>query len=375
MDTITHGITGALVAKSFVGERESRLATLAVTLGAVFPDSDVLARLFTSDPLARLEIHRGVTHSFLALPLWALLFGGLTCLWTRPRRWLLFSCLYGAGIALHILLDLITSYGTMIWAPWSKARVAWDLTFIIDLTFTGIVLLPQLAAWVYSTPRQAARRGCAAWLLLSLGWAAGAWASAALQIPLSPGTVVAASVVVAFLLWMPSLGGRGFRWRRAVYCRVGAAALAVYLLLCGIAHRTALARVEEFAKSSGAVIERLAALPAPPSPWWWSGLVQTPEGIYRLSIHLTETDLPAYRFFASAEKNLYLQKAEALTDVQTYLWFARFPWVTYRHENGFHVVEYRDIQFFWPPGRTPPFTLRVSLDGQGRVVSSVLLEP
>ena len=203
MDTITHGITGALVAKSFVGERESRLATLAVTLGAVFPDSDVLARLFTSDPLARLEIHRGVTHSFLVLPLWALLFGGLTCLRTRPRRWFLFSCLYGAGIALHILLDLITSYGTMIWDPWSKARVAWDLAFIIDLTFTGIVLLPQLAAWVYSTPRHAVRRGCAAWLLLSLVWAAGAWASAALQIPLFPRTVVAASVVVAFLLWIP----------------------------------------------------------------------------------------------------------------------------------------------------------------------------
>ena len=77
---------------------------------------------------------------------------------------------------------------------------------------------------------------------------------------------------------------------------------------------------------------------------------------------------------ANAEKNQYVEAAETLADVKTYLWFARFPWVTYRQVDGLHIIEYRDIQFFGPRrGNDPPFTLRVSLDGQGYVVSSSLL--
>ena len=376
MDTITHGIAGALVAKSFVPEQESRLATLALTFGAVFPDSDGFAQFFASSRLAWLETHRGVTHSFLMLPVWALLFGGLISPWTGRRRWLFFSGLFGVGIALHISLDLITSYGTMILAPWSRDRFALDLTFILDLILTAIVLLPQLLAWVFSTPDQAAHRGLLSWFSVSLVATGAAWLAAAFQLPLSAWAVIAALALIALLFCAPSLGGRGFRWSRVAYCRVGVASLAVYLILCGIAHRAALARVEAFVRSTGATVERLAALPAPPSLNWWSGLAQTPEGIYRVSIHLTDPTPPAYRFFPNAEGNIYLEKSKDLSDVQTFLWFARFPWVTYREENGFHVVEYRDLQFFGPRrGRALPFTLRVALDNQGRVVSSGMLQP
>lgn len=379
MDTITHGITGALIAKSFAPEkpaREDRLVILAVTLGAVFPDSDAFAGLFAANPLARLEIHRGLTHSFVALPAFALLFGFLTCLWTRQKRWVFFSSLYALGIASHIVLDVITSYGTMIWAPLSNARVAGDLTFIIDLVFTAMVLLPQVAAWIYSNPSRALRRGSAAWLLLTLGGFLAAGVAASLELPFSPRAALLASVGFAILLGVPSWGGYGFRWKRAAYSRVGIGALAVYLLLCHVAHRAALARVEAFAQGAGATVERLAALPSPPSPWWWSGLVQTPEGIYRISIHLGESTAPPSRFFASAGKNPYVEKAETLEDVKTYLWFARFPWVTYRPENGFHIIEYRDIQFFWQrPSSNSPFTLRIALDDQGNVIRSALLGP
>lgn len=376
VDTITHGIAGALVAKSFVPERESRLATLALTFGAVFPDSDGFAQFFASSRLAWLETHRGVTHSFLMLPVWALLFGGLVSPWTGRRRWLLFSGLCGLGIALHISLDLITSYGTMILSPWRRDRFALDITFILDLILTAIVLLPQLLAWVYSHRDQAAHRGLIAWFSVSLMGAGAAWLAAAVQLPLSAWAVIVALAMIALLFWAPSLGGWGFRWSRAGYCRVGVAALAVYLILCGIAHRAALTRVEAFVRSTGATAERLAALPAPPSLNWWSGLAETPEGIYRLSIHLTDPTPPAYRFFPNPGPNSYVEKSKSLTDVQTFLWFARFPWVTYRQENGFHVLEYTDLQFYGPPrGRANPFTFRVAIDNQGRVVSSGMLQP
>src|SRR3990172_10867756 len=276
---------------------------LAVTFGGVFPDSGGFAQFFADSRLSWLETHRGVTHSFLMLPVWALLLGCLTSPpWKGRRQWLLFSCLYGIGIALHIGLDLITSYGTMILAPWSRDRFAWDLTFIVDLTLTAIVLLPQLLAWVYATPAQAARRGWIAWISVSLLGAAGVWLAAGLQLPLSAWAVVTASALMGLLLWAPSAGGRGFRWSRAAFCRVGVATLAVYLILCGVAHRAALARVEAFVRSTGAAVERVAALPAPPSLSSWSGLAQTPAGIYRISFRLTDPAPPSYRFFSTPRR-------------------------------------------------------------------------
>ncbi len=247
MDTITHGITGALVAKAFLSERHGRIATAAVTLGAVFPDSDTFASLLTSGELFRLESHRGITHSLLALPAFALLLGVLSCLLIRQRKWLLLTCFYGIGIAVHIVLDLITSYGTMIWTPVSNTRAAWDITFIIDFVLTAIVLLPQLAAWVYSKPAAAWRRGLGVWLCLSLAGVGVAQFAAVMGVPLSAWTAPAASLLIGALLVAPSLRDRGFQWRRSRFCRVGVAGLAVYLGLCWVAHRASLASVLVFA--------------------------------------------------------------------------------------------------------------------------------
>ena len=52
MDPITHGIAGSLLGKSLFTKREGRIATFACTLGAVFPDVDIFAELFSRDPLS-----------------------------------------------------------------------------------------------------------------------------------------------------------------------------------------------------------------------------------------------------------------------------------------------------------------------------------
>jgi membrane-bound metal-dependent hydrolase YbcI (DUF457 family) len=377
VDTITHGIAGALLAKAFVSEGEGRVAAMAVTVGSVFPDSDTFVNFFYRDRIAFLEIHRGITHSLVALPAFALLLGGLTTLWIGQRRkWLLFSGLFGIGIGLHILMDVITSFGTMVWLPLNRTRVTWDMVFIIDVVLTSIVLLPQLTAWVYSDRERARQRGYGVWLCMTLAGIAVAWLASWQQVPVSGRTVATASALIAAVLWLPSLGGRGFQWPRSKYCRVGVAALAIYLGLCAIAHQAALRRVEEYAKLSGVTVERLAALPAPPSLLRWYGLVQSPQGIYRGSINLTDFSLAAYRFFPNAEDNRYLQTAESLADAKVFLWFARFPWVTYQQLGNLHVVEIRDVQFFLPSrGERSTFTFRVSLDSQGHILSSDLLRP
>jgi len=262
----------------------------------------------------------------------------------------------------------------MILSPWSRDRFAWDITFFVDLLLTTAVLLPQLLAWIYSTREQAARRGLIAWVSVTLAGAAVAWLAAALQLPLPPSDVIAGSALVAVLFLAPSLSGWGFRVPRAAYCRVGIAALVLYLGFCALAHQQALARVDDFARSVGADVERRAALPAPPSLRWWSGLIETPTGIYRVSLHLADPNPPAYRFFPNAAKNFYLEKAASHAGVQTFLWFARFPWITYREENDFHIVEYTDLQFVGARrDRNFPWTFRVSLDHAGQVVSFGLL--
>ena len=114
---------------------------------AAFPDSDVLVSAFSS--FAYLLHHRGVTHSFLMMPLWALLLAGLAALcFRRQSAWRTYAGVAALGVVAHILGDLITNYGTMIYAPFSDERIAWGTTFIIDLWFSGIILA-GLAASLY----------------------------------------------------------------------------------------------------------------------------------------------------------------------------------------------------------------------------------
>ncbi len=102
-------------------------------------------------PVEYLLSHRGVTHSLILLPAWALLYSWILAkLLREPGGW---RALYGVtalALLVHILGDLITSFGTMIFAPFSGWRAALGTTFIIDLWFSGIILAGlAFSAWFY----------------------------------------------------------------------------------------------------------------------------------------------------------------------------------------------------------------------------------
>ncbi|MGA7552183.1 MAG: metal-dependent hydrolase, partial [Candidatus Acidiferrales bacterium] len=181
MDTITHGIVGGLLGKGFFSERSGRVATFAAVAGAMFPDTDVVEEIFSRDPLAIVRYHRGITHSFLALPFFAAIltwitragfgvlkkkFKGLSDI--ESPSWGILFVIYAIAIASHIILDAMTSFGTRIWDPLSQERVAWDLLFIIDFGFTAIALLPQVVAWIYADRAKARTRALAMWVLFTL---------------------------------------------------------------------------------------------------------------------------------------------------------------------------------------------------------------
>ena len=129
---------------------------VAGAIAAAFPDGDFVMSLGSS--IGYLLHHRGITHSVLMLPLWAVLLGWLMAFATKkPSAWRYYTLICGLGVGIHILGDVITSFGTMLLAPLSDARFELGTTFIIDLLLSGILLagLGVSAVW-----RRLTHTGC-----------------------------------------------------------------------------------------------------------------------------------------------------------------------------------------------------------------------
>ncbi len=129
-------------------------------LAAAAPDIDFVLLLFGE--ITYLENHRGATHSLLLMPIWAWLLA-VACAILLGRRypWRAYYGVILLGIFVHILGDLITSYGTQILAPFSDWAPGWNTTFIIDPWFSGLIVA-GLAASLYWRPRTGAALGLAA---------------------------------------------------------------------------------------------------------------------------------------------------------------------------------------------------------------------
>ncbi len=374
MDPITHALAGALLGESWFADRYGRAAVFAVTLGAVFPDVDVAMDVITKDPLSVVKYHRAFTHSFVVLPLFAVLLGGLLAWWLGRKKGkspgfgiLAWAC--GVGIASHILLDIPTSFGTQAWDPLSHTRLAGDLLFIVDFLLAAILLLPQLAAWAYADAGKARRRAAWIWLAFCAG-TLGVWrlaASAGFPFRLASGLVQMAAF--GMVLFLPLLGGMGSSWRRSQWCRAGLYAACAYLLACFAAHRAAMRRVDAFIEARDVHALRSAAIPLPPNLLAWDGLVLTQGGVYRARFHLRDARAPEWEFHASSPPDETLKQAMKLPAVQTYLWFARFPVIHTAEQNGLRIADFLDLRFsVRKKGQEPPFTFRVKMNPLGEMV-------
>ena len=391
MDTITHGIAGALISKAvFRGEdmfasramNRGRIITWSLMLGAVFPDSDVLRDIFSHDKLLVITWHRSITHSLVLLPLWALLLAAITRAFAKWRKWeapsfAALAGIYGVGILSHILLDLVTSFGTMIWSPLKWSRPAWDLIFIVDFTLTAIFLVPQLLAWVYAHPEKVRSRAVGMWLVFLAAPFLVARIGEAVGAPISGRVVLSAMIIFAALFLLPALLGWGAKIRHDNWNRAGFAVSLIYVACTFYAHHAALSRVEKFAQLDHLQVESIGALPLPPSLWHWDGLVRTERGVYELRMDLADKvandgELLAleHRYFPDAPPNSYIEVARRLPEVQKVLWFSRFPVTRFHKEGDLAVVEISDIRFA-PMRRDRPaaFTYRVRFDPAGNVLS------
>jgi membrane-bound metal-dependent hydrolase YbcI (DUF457 family) len=393
MDTITHGIAGALISKAVFGGRDlfpptamgkRRLTTWALTLGAVFPDSDVLRDFFSSNPMLMITWHRSVTHSLLCLPIWSVILAAITAAIARWRKWeapsfVALTGLYAVGILSHIFLDLVTTFGTMIWSPLDWARPAWDLIFIVDFTFTAILLIPQLLAWTYEDPKHIRGRGILLWLIFTPAPFAISKIAEVVGAPISNTAIIVATLLFAVLFLFPAVRGWGLPLRYETWSRAGLALAIAYLLAATIAHHEAFKQVKQFVTQEKIQVQSMGALPMPPSVWRWDGLVRAPRGVYEIHIDLSEGLLKSvssqaevfeHTYYPDAFPNEFIAEARQLPDVQKVLWFARFPVTRFHKEGSDAIVEFSDLRF--PQirrDRPSAFTYRVRFAADGHVLS------
>ena len=140
MDPLTHAISGAVLARALPKQPLPHKQLFFLILLAMAPDADILLRILSDT--VYLQHHRGLTHSLLMAPLWGWLIFSLCSRDVKKQP--VMPWLIGLALLLHICLDLITTFGTMILAPLSDWRASLDLIFIIDPLFTSCLLIPLL---------------------------------------------------------------------------------------------------------------------------------------------------------------------------------------------------------------------------------------
>jgi inner membrane protein len=173
MDSITQGLLGAAAAQAFLSRRLGKRAWIYGAVGGMAPDLDILIRS-ASDPLVAFRFHRHFTHSLAFIPVGGILSALPWVLRKRfaaQRREVVLATT--AGYATHALLDACTSYGTMLWWPFSHARVAWSSVAIVDPIYSGILLLGVILGVRMATRRVATRPARLALLLSTLYLALG----------------------------------------------------------------------------------------------------------------------------------------------------------------------------------------------------------
>jgi inner membrane protein len=323
MDTLTHALSGALAARA-TAPRTARISIAArVTVGflaAAFPDIDWL--LVYVSPVAYLTGHRGVTHSVLLLPLWAGLLAWV-CARFGPRgaSWRDYFGVCAIALGIHILGDLITSFGTIVFAPASDLRVSWSTTFIIDLWFTGIILAGLAASWI---------------------------------------------------------------WRRSrVPAVLGLAALSGYVGLQALAHGRAVDVGLDYAQRAGLTTARVSAVPRPVSPFNWLVVVTEQDRYHYANVNLVRDRTPpppgpdagfiarlgaAYEPVAAARWTTLAKFGEAPAGqvlaaaawdapaLAFFRWFAEYP-ALYRIDaaNPARCVWFEDLRFNTPGRAANPF--------------------
>jgi inner membrane protein len=135
MDSVTHIFLGGAAAQAIAGRKLGKAAFFLGALAATIPDFDVF--VYTGDSLRDHLFHRTFMHSLAIVPVLATLAMIPFLLWKKLRpQWRLMLAVALLACVTHTLLDTLTSYGTMIFWPFTQRRFALDIVAVIDPFYT-----------------------------------------------------------------------------------------------------------------------------------------------------------------------------------------------------------------------------------------------
>jgi inner membrane protein len=334
MEPVTHFLTGATLARAGFN-RKTALATVTMTIAAEAADIDILA--YAKGSAFGFIQHRGITHTFAAIPVIAAFVVGflwlLDALWQRRRRahnlqpppvrrwgWLyLFACIAGLS---HILLDFTNNYGVRPFYPFSHQWYAWDIVFIIE---------PLILAVLF-----------AALVLPSLFGLVGQEIGARQLGPRGRGAAIAALLFV-MALW----GVRDFEHRRAL---------------------AALDAVE----FHGEPAIRVAAFPYMVNPFQWAGVAETSTAFISMHVDSLRPEVDPgnnAQSYYKPEATEVTQAARNTSLGRAYIEWARFPLVEAEHLStpvSADLVHFTDVRFLYPDQRRRLLQAYVLLDSHLR---------
>jgi len=278
MDVLTHAVTGALAGRA---SGETRAGTLLVwAAAAAAPDLDGLSGL--AGRVAYYTHHRALLHSVAgaaAMVLVAVLLARRLDLGSRRQA----AAIAAAAVSSHLLIDAMTSFGTELWFPVSRARTEWDVLFIVDAAFTALAILFLALSWRLS--RRAA------------GWA-----------------------------------------------RIGLAALLLYTGGAALSRGIVESRVEDGQAAGVLPRGRVDVLPQPPSAGVWAAYITTGDAIWAGRVGLLDPQPDLIRY-AAPVPDTRLDTAMATPAAARFLSFARFPHVSRSDTGGGTTFVLEDLRF------------------------------
>ena len=142
MDPLAHTLTGITLANSGIRQRIGAGTVLALILASNIVDVDIFGSLLLSEPSWRYR--RMWTHSIFTAPV--LIIGGtlvFRLLFRQASIWQWLS-VFSIGVLMHVFMDLINSYGVVLFFPVSRERIELAWVFIIDIYIWGILLCSLL---------------------------------------------------------------------------------------------------------------------------------------------------------------------------------------------------------------------------------------
>lgn len=281
MDNLTHTLTGLALSKAgSFGKTPG--ATLALVLASNAPDVDLLFGL--QGPLAYLQHHRDMSHSLVGAPLLALALAGGLRLAFRGSRLLVLLAATLTGVSVHVFMDLWTSYGTRVLAPFDRTFYAWDLVFILDPWLLILLLVTLLVAMRLPLPSRVASVG--------LG------------------------------LMLAYVGGRAVLHQRALE--------------------------EGITRVPGGSALRAAALPTPLDPFRWRLLADTGAAYFTGELRLNGPLTPFARRVKLPETAVVARVRETSDVAAAFLDFSSYPWLETAETDAGTEVVFRDLRFERP---------------------------